>query len=158
MNKIFNGFLLGVGFSIAFAICMAVWTLTAAPRIEAIFNETYDNIKSDFELSMIEALKLKVTKTIVKDDQIVVSYSMVNMGQSSLAARYTVRFSLLTNNGTLIGNCDNPIPEIYTDSELFHFSSTCSDLMLPANDFADLTISVIRNRDQLEFTLKDDVG
>ena len=158
MTKVFNGFLWGIGFSIAFATAMTIWALTAQPRIEAIFSESYNAVKSDYEFSFVNALGLEITGSTVKEDHIILSYKMINLNSSSRASLYTIRFSLFSKDGHFMGNCDNPIPELYTDNEIIYLTSKCVDLLRAPKEFGNSIISVVRNRDQLEFKFVNEIG
>ena len=98
MKKVLNGFLLGLGFSIAFALFMTIWAITAQPRIEAMFEESYSKVKSDFDTSFIDSMGLKIDKTVIQDQSVLINYKVNNIG-SGLASLYSVRFTLKASNG-----------------------------------------------------------
>ena len=136
---------------------MTIWALTAQPRIEAIFNESYNAVKSDYEFSFVNALGIEKISSTLKEDHIILSYKMINLKSSSQASLYTIRFSLFSKDGDFMGNCDNPIPELYTDNELIYLTSKCVDLLKAPKEIGSSAISVLRNRDQLEFKLVNEV-
>ncbi|MBJ2136127.1 hypothetical protein JEU11_06655 [Paraglaciecola chathamensis] len=147
MKKVLNGFLLGLGFSIAFASFMTIWAITAQPRIEAMFEESYSKVKSDFDSSFIDSMGLKIDKTVIQDQSVLINYKVNNIG-SGLASLYSVRFTLKASNGQFMGNCDHQIPEAFTNNNFIFLSVRCSDLQLPANEFDVAIASVIKNRQQ----------
>ncbi|MDT0595758.1 hypothetical protein [Glaciecola petra] len=153
LRKFINGLLVGAGFSVSFLLFMLVWTFTAQPRIDRIFNETYNKVRSDYEVSFINELEIEVLNYKLHDESFVINYRMKNLGASSFAHFYSVRFSVISETDEFIGNCDHEIPETYTDEEYVFLSKKCLELQNEANNDSRILVSVLRNRDQLEFNI-----
>jgi hypothetical protein len=143
LRKFLDGFYWGLGFSIALVSVFASYTVVGHIAIERNYQKSMDQLLSENLYSFVDALQLKLVDSKVVDNEVLVTTQIDNLGITPNSLGLTLRFSLYTESGKFMGQCEDEIPSTDSKEDKIHIVTACKSKLYPVNEFYKATVAVL---------------
>jgi hypothetical protein len=102
-----------------------------------------DEFRSENLHSFMDGLQLELVDSKVVDEEILLTTKMDNLGITPNSLGLKLRFSLYTESGEFMGQCEDQIPSIDSEEEKVHPLTACKSKLYPINEFHKATVAVL---------------
>jgi len=143
MKRLLDGFLWGFGFSFAVLLTFVTYTILGHAKVEQSYQKSLEKIGLESAISYKEALDVRLMKTDVVNNEVLLFTRMKNTGSSASNFGWSLRFNLYNLEGELIGYCNEDIPNLHSDESFINIRSTCTTEPYPIDSFHKATVAVL---------------
>ena len=143
MRKFLDGFYWGLGFAIALVSVFATYAVVGHIAIERNYQKSMDELLSEKLHSFVDALQLELVDSKVVDNEVLITTQIDNLGITPNSLGLKLRFSLYTESGNFMGQCEDQIPSVDSKEETIHIVTICKSKLYPVNEFYKATVAVL---------------
>lgn len=144
LKELYKGFLWGCGFAVATS---AIYFVSVSRLLATAENEYRNSIREMTSTEFNTAAKIilpEIVNHTISDNTVTLGIKYANlMDAGFIGQSFGLHISLFSNNGKLLGTCDQPLKSVHSTSETIHTQIECRSVFGVASEFDHAIADVV---------------
>jgi hypothetical protein len=141
-----DGLLWGTGCALAFCIVFTTYLLNFSAQLSYNHVKKLNTLVNLEFISLSELIDIDVISSGVKDNHVYIHSRYTSENDiTALANSFKLVFSLFSDKGEFMGNCEAPLEATFTDEKHIYMETNCTPFIMSAKHFKTAQLTLVKS-------------